>query len=511
MQKRGALMNRTVAGAALLLAVAAALTGCKGTSEPARVPTTVTITAAVTNFTSIGQITEYSAKLYDQFGDSLQGTFTWSSSAPGVVSVTPSPTTERAGVRSVANGTATITATSGGASGSVSVTVTQTPAQILAMGGDAQSAAPGQPLPQPLMARVLDMLGNPVAGTIVVFTVESGGGSVSQAQDTTDANGLVSVTWIMGSDDGRLRAGVQGTGLSAVFVASINDASRFNITLRNVGPPLSAQVQLAFDEAKIRWQDIITGDLSSVALNIQAGQCGSGSPAINETVDDVMILLAVEPIDGPGSVLGSAGPCFIRSTTRLTILGRMRFDSDDLDGLLASGRLNDVILHEMGHVLGFGTLWTQPQFNCLQQPSSAGPPLSSFDTHFSCPTAVMWFDSVGGATYTGGNRVPVENCAGISGCGAGTINSHWRELVFVNELMTGYINSGTDNPLSVVSIAAMADLGYVVNYAAASPYSRVFTARGPLAPAIDLGDDVDRLPIYIYDDRRRRIVGVHRP
>ena len=38
-----------------------------------------------------------------------------------------------------------------------------------------------------------------------------------------------------------------------------------------------------------------------------------------------------------------------------------------------------------------------------------------------------------------------------------------------NELMTGYINLG-DNPLSLVTIQQMADLGYVVNPAAADPW-----------------------------------------
>ena len=35
----------------------------------------------------------------------------------------------------------------------------------------------------------------------------------------------------------------------------------------------------------------------------------------------------------------------------------MRLDTDDLDSLETQGLLGDVILHEMGHVIGFGTLW----------------------------------------------------------------------------------------------------------------------------------------------------------
>jgi hypothetical protein len=102
--------------------------------------------------------------------------------------------------------------------------------------------------------------------------------------------------------------------------------------------------------------------------------------------------------------------------------------------------------------------------------------------------------------------VPVENC-GTSPwisptCGAGTVNSHWREGVMTNELMTGFINTGP-NPLSIVSVAAQEDLGYVVNYAAADPYLHTFTAPragGARAP-VWLGDDVRRGPIYVVDAR----------
>ncbi|HWO88911.1 MAG TPA: leishmanolysin-related zinc metalloendopeptidase [Gemmatimonadales bacterium] len=505
---------RTFALPAVSYAVAAAaavvLAACKGSTEPVRVPTTVTIEPVGSTLASIGQQVSLRARLFDQFGDSLTGTFTWTSSAPGVVGVASTGTTT-ATVTSISNGTAIITATSGTASGSTAFTVQQTPTQIVIVGGNGQGGTPGQVLPAPLVARVSDGLGAPVPGAVVAFSVLAGGGSVSQAMDTTDTNGQASVTWTMGTDEGRVRAAVQGTGIGVEFVATINDETRFNISLRNTGAPLSSLVQLAFDEAKTRWQELIVGDLTAVQLNIGSGQCGSASPAINETVDDVVILVTIESIDGPGGVLGSAGPCFIRSTSRLTILGRMRFDQDDMDNLATSGRLNDVILHEMGHVLGFGTLWTQPQFNCLQNPSSAGPPVSSFDTHFSCANAVARFPEVGGSTYTGGQPVPVENCAGLSGCGAGSINSHWRELAFDNELMTGFLDAGVANPLSVVTVAAMADIGYLVNYGAASEYFHVFTAPGRLRERISLGDDVDRLPIYIYDERRGRIVGVHRP
>jgi hypothetical protein len=63
--------------------------------------------------------------------------------------------------------------------------------------------------------------------------------------------------------------------------------------------------------------------------------------------------------------------------------------------------------------------------------------------------------------------VPVEGNGGD-----GTADSHWRESVLANELMTGFLGPGTVNPLSRITVASMADLGYTVNIAAADPYAQ---------------------------------------
>ena len=217
-----------------------------------------------------------------------------------------------------------------------------------------------------------------------------------------------------------------------------------------------------------------------------------------------MIFARFDSIDGPGKILGQAGPCLVRVSNGLSLVGVMEFDSADIATLNASSQLNDVMLHEMGHVLGFGTLWSF-QVSCLQLPSGTG---SVLDTYFSCPKARAAFDSSGGLSYTGaslsppgGNKVPVENCGASSptGCGQGTVNSHWREPAFVNELMTGYINSGP-NPLSVVTVAAQEDLGYTVNYDAADPYVHTFTVSAPTGVApVFMGDDIRHGRILAVD------------
>ena len=51
----------------------------------------------------------------------------------------------------------------------------------------------------------------------------------------------------------------------------------------------------------------------------------------------------MKPIDGVGGVLGGSAPCYVRVTSRLTVMGLMQFDTDDLDLLGTENLLAPVI------------------------------------------------------------------------------------------------------------------------------------------------------------------------
>jgi hypothetical protein len=234
---------------------------------------------------------------------------------------------------------------------------------------------------------------------------------------------------------------------------------RFDITLRFVVPPSDAQ-RAAFETAAGRWQRIIVGDKPAVAGTIPAGACGlPGVPSFTGTIDDIMIDVVLVPIDGPGGILGASGPCLVRVSDWLPAYGIMFFDTADLDFLGQVGLLNNVVTHEMGHVLGFGTLWD------FQRSLLAGGGTS--DPLFTGHDANVHYNTL----HTSG-EIPVENIGG-----PGTADAHWRESVFGNELMTGFIGLGT-SPLSSVSTAAMKDLGYVV-----APVGEAYSLPQPSAGA----------------------------
>jgi len=353
------------------------------------------------------------------------------------------------------------------------------PGSVELAAGDNQGAMGGTSLPIRPSVRVKDAAGNPAAGKTVTFAVTGGGGSVTGATVTTDANGIATVgSWIIGAQAGpnTLTATVAGTFINnPVSFRAISceggGGSGYAITLC-LTTPMTPSQRTAFVNAAARWGGLITGDLEDVEAQIDAGDCDETAPSLDMIIDDLVIFAGIEEIDGPGEVLGSAGPCYIR-TGSLSVIGVMRFDLADMASLESDGQFGLVITHEMGHVLGIGSLWASK--GLLHNPVSGNSGNAATDTYFSGVNGIAGFDAIGGATYTGGQKVPVDNTGG-----PGTQNSHWRESVLNNELMTGYLDVGS-NPLSLLTVRSLQDLGYTVNTALADPLSLNLSLHASIA------------------------------
>lgn len=221
--------------------------------------------------------------------------------------------------------------------------------------------------------------------------------------------------------------------------------SPFTLEVRFLGGLSDAQRD-AFAAAADRWATVIVGDLPDATVD-------------GEVVDDVRIDASGIDIDGPGAVLGQAGPTVLRAASAgaaagLPVTGVMELDSADLAELERAGTLRDVITHEMGHVLGFGTIWSRK--SVLRGAGTADPA-------FTGAGALAEYRLLGPGARSSG--VPVENSGG-----AGTRDGHWRESVFGDELMTGYLGEA-GNPLSRLTVASFGDLGYQVDLDAAERYA----------------------------------------
>jgi hypothetical protein len=399
-----------------------------------------------------------------------------------------------------------VTATPGSGSGSASFTATAfqpgTPASAEKLEGDGQAGLVGFAVNiQPAML-VKDGAGSPLPGINVTFSVSGGGGTVAGGASSmvaTDASGIArAVDWELGASPATntLDADVAGTGITgdpATFTASGVNSS-YDIEIVFLGTNWTSPTMAPFTSAEGTWETLIIGELPDVNFSsspVAAGACGVPHPEINDVVDDLRLYAVLDSIDGPFGVLGAAGPCLVRTTGQLTVVGIMRFDSADV-GLSV---FPQVVLHEMAHAIGVGALWDNLGF--LVNPSLPSSP--GVDTYFSGPRANAEFDALGGDDYVAGDSVPVENTAAL-----GQADGHWRETVLGLELMTPFVTSGMTNPLSRITTASLWDLGYQVNLAGSQAYT---VPPAPPAMAgfqrIDLGDDLWRGPLYGVDPTGR--------
>jgi hypothetical protein len=244
--------------------------------------------------------------------------------------------------------------------------------------------------------------------------------------------------------------------LAALCIALPADAT-FTIEVNYTGDPAYAPY---FAAAATTWETLLVGYQNGAIQAISSGSSYTGA-FVGDPLTTVFINANVSPIDGVGSILGSAGPTAIALDFAgffLTTDGDMTFDSADAADLVTAGMFGNVVMHEMAHVLGFGTMWG---LNGVYNDETG---------EFLGPNATAYWQSEFGQTGT-----PDIELAG----GSGTADAHWNEntggagLVGIssvdgdmrNELMTGWLNPGTTF-ISDMTIASFVDIGFVGSLAA---------------------------------------------
>ena len=368
-------------------------------------------------------------------------------------------------------------------------------AKLTAVTATTQSAPAGTLVPVAPAVRVTDAAGNAVAGAAVVFTL-TGGGQLTGASAASGPDGVASLgSWTAGSTEGvavvaAALAGVQAASVSfTTTVTAPPSGSQFNIEMRDLSGLAPAEWAIV-TAAAARWAEVIVGDKPANRA-LGSGICFSGQPAMDEMVDDIVIFVRTVSFDGPGGALAAAGPCAVRGTGSIPYVGIVEIDVADLPNLAAP-----IMEHEIAHALGFGSIWTD--HGLLGGAGTATP-------FFGGTTATQRYIELGG--IADGAGVPVEGSA----AGPGTADSHWRETVLKNELMTGFISTGA-NPLTSITIGSMADVGYQVDFTKADVFT-VTPAPGLAAgvQSIRLGEWKLTRPITVSDPDGTVLRQVRRP
>ena len=196
-------------------------------------------------------------------------------------------------------GTNTTAATATLAGGPAAVTFSATgqvggATQMTVNGGDAQTDTVGHTLPTPLSVRVADALNNPVPGVTISWVVIDGGGSVSAPTSVTNASGVASINWTLGTamspTDSTQSARASGVGSPITFTGFTTpgpvSATQTNVTASSpVTASTGSSQSTIIVTARDQFGNVIKG--KSVALTATGTANVLTSPAVPTDVNGV--------------------------------------------------------------------------------------------------------------------------------------------------------------------------------------------------------------------------------
>ncbi|HEX6587450.1 MAG TPA: LamG-like jellyroll fold domain-containing protein [Longimicrobiales bacterium] len=280
---------------------------------------TITLSVDSLRFAALGATASVSATVRDASGAPVAAPrgITWESTTGAASVSVAGADSSQATVTSTANGSAVLRVRIGGLTDEASVVVQQVVSSASIVAGANQSGGVGATLPDSLRVEARDALGSPVPGAPVVWSVLSGGGSVS-GSTTTGANGRAAVRWTLGTTLGtqQVRAIVAGSD-TLVFSATATAGAAAMLTLTPVSATLNfvgdttqlvALVQDAFGNtvpAAITWSStneaVVSVGSTGVVTAVGAGsasviaQAGTLADTSAITVQQVVASIAIAP------------------------------------------------------------------------------------------------------------------------------------------------------------------------------------------------------------------------
>jgi hypothetical protein len=243
--------------------------------------------------------------------------------------------------------------------------------------------------------------------------------------------------------------------VSTNFTAAASDDQQFKIDLSFAASlaGLSSAARDAIAQAAKFWEGIILGRSGITQSNtLSIALTGESLVSQDGTADTGTLALS-----GPTLTLDSANNIVI--TRGSSTLNSRKFADFNANPIY----LRDIMIHEFAHVFGFGTLWEPTQFAY-----SDGTTVTAGKNWINQSNATYRADSYAGSAYGDllgtftPTAVPIEP----------QIFFHWDETRFDTELMTPFAEApGTPMPASSLTLGALRDLGWNVNFGAAQAYN----------------------------------------
>ncbi len=171
--------------------------------------------------------------------------------------------------------------------------------------------------------------------------------------------------------------------------------------------------------------------------------------------------------------LAYSGPQVVTDGTKLLLQsGNTTLNSRRLASL-GTNDLRALLIHEFAHVLGFGTLWDPLDFQAtngaivkIGTRPDRGSWIDRNSQTYRADSAAGWAygdlrKAAGQAPSAVPTAIPLES----------QYLAHWSEAVFQTESLTPIAPSaGTPAPISQLTLAALKDLGWAVNFGVAAAY-----------------------------------------
>jgi len=160
--------------------------------------------------------------------------------------------------------------------------------EAVAGGGQAQTFV-GQPVSTTPSAKVSDRFGTGIAGVDVTFEIAGGGGSVSGANQTTDAGGIATVgEWVMGTSPGTnwLRAVAPSLqGSPAVFLANaVAGPAALLVRVAGDGQTVQSGTLVPMNPS-VRVTDVYSNGVSGITVTFDVTAGGGSITGASQVTD----------------------------------------------------------------------------------------------------------------------------------------------------------------------------------------------------------------------------------